>query len=274
MEQCGCELREVGTTNKTRVSDYESEIDSNTRAILKVHSSNFRIVGFTESVSVNDLATVGKKHGIPVVEDIGSGALIDAQRYGLKDEPLAKESLESGADVVSFSGDKLLGGLQCGIVLGSEKLIAKMKKHPLYRAFRVDKITIAALEATLRVYKDPRLAENEIPVLSMLSISPEKLKQRAEILCEEITKRGGAAEVITTKSVAGGGAVPGLELESYAVVPISKESTDKLEEKLRELKIPIIGHIENDRLLLDVRTIFEDDFKYVISSIVSVTECL
>jgi len=272
MAQCGCELREVGTTNKTRLSDYESAIDSNTKAILKVHSSNFKIVGFTESVSIKELASLGKKHKIPVIEDIGSGALVDVQRYGLKDEPLAKESLRDGADIVSFSGDKLLGGLQCGIILGCEEYISRMKKHPLYRAFRVDKISIAALSATLRVYKDPRLAERVIPVLSMLSISADDLKQRAEKLCDEIIKQGGAAEVVSTKSVAGGGSVPGLELDSYAVALICKESTDKVEGELRNMPTSIIGRIENDRLLLDVRTIFEEDFEYIISSVAALTK--
>ncbi|MCL2821035.1 MAG: L-seryl-tRNA(Sec) selenium transferase [Oscillospiraceae bacterium] len=271
MELCGCELREVGTTNKTRTDDYGKAIDDNTRAILKVHSSNFQIVGFTESVSVAELASLGKKYDLPVIEDIGSGALVDVQRYKLKNEPLAKESLKKGADVVCFSGDKLLGGLQCGIILGSSRYITEIKKHPLYRAFRVDKITIAALEATLRVYGDQQLAERDIPVLSMLSAGTDELNERAEKICGEINKRGGAAEVLATKSVAGGGAVPGLELDSYAVMLISKESTDGLEERLRNQPVPIIGHIENDRLLIDVRTLFEEDYEYIISSIVSIT---
>ena len=271
MEQCGCEMREVGTTNKTRLSDYENATDENTRAILKVHSSNFKVVGFTESVTVKELASIGKQYNIPIIEDLGSGALVDVKRYGLNDEPLAEESLKEGADIVSFSGDKLLGGLQCGIILGSEKYISKIKKHPLYRAFRVDKITIAVLEATLRVYGDASAAHRDIPVLSMLSASASELKQRAGKICDEVIKRGGKAEVISAKSVAGGGAVPGLELDSYALFPLSKESTDKLEEKLRNQQIPIIGHIENDKLLLDVRTIFEDDYEYIISVIAALT---
>jgi len=271
MEQCGCELREVGTTNKTRIADYEAAVNSETRAILKVHSSNFKLVGFTESVSVKDLAVLGKKHNIPVIEDIGSGALIDVQRYGLKDEPLPKESLKDGADIVSFSGDKLLGGLQCGIILGCDSYISKMKKHPLYRAFRVDKITIAALEATLRVYGDLNLAQKDIPVLSMLSVSKDELKERAEKICTEVISRGGSAEIVSTKSVAGGGAVPGIELDSYAVVPVGKDSAAEMESKLRNQPVPIIGHIENDRLLLDMRTIFEDDYEYLINTIATIT---
>ena len=265
ISQCGCTLQEVGTTNKTRISDYETAINENTKALLKVHSSNFKIVGFTESASINDLAALGKKNSIPVIEDIGSGALIDVHRYGLQDEPLVKDSLKNGADIVSFSGDKLLGGLQCGIILGHETYIKAMKKHPLYRAFRVDKMTIAALEATLRVYLDPVAAEEKIPVLSMLSMTLDTLRSRADKLGEEIQKRGGTVDIITTKSVAGGGAVPGLELESFAISPIGEVSADEMEQKLRNLPTPIIGRIENDRLLIDVRTLFEDDFEYVIN---------
>jgi len=271
ISQCGATLKEVGTTNKTRITDYEAAITPKTKALLKVHSSNFKIVGFTESVAIKDLTDLGKKCNIPVIEDIGSGALVDVHRYGLLDEPLVKESIKNGADIVSFSGDKLLGGLQCGIILGCEKHISAMKKHPLYRAFRVDKMTIAALEATLRVYADPILAERDIPVLSMLSITEDELHLRAEKLCTDIKKQGGNAEIIKTKSVAGGGAVPGLELDSYAISPTSRGSAVETEQKLRALSVPIIGHIENDRYLLDVRTLFEEDFEYIASAIVGVS---
>jgi len=267
----GSSLREVGTTNKTRLSDYEAAISKDTKAILKVHSSNFKVVGFTESVTVKELAALGKTHDIPVIEDIGSGALTDVRRYGLNDEPLAKESLRDGVDIVSFSGDKLLGGLQCGLILGSKKYIDMIKKHPLYRAFRADKMTIAALEATLRVYADPAAAERDIPVLSMLALTDEDLRTRAEKLCEEIRQKGGSAETVKTKSVAGGGAVPGFELDSYAVTPTGGASADENEQKLRALPVPVIGRIENDRLLLDVRTIFEDDFEYIINAVVKIT---
>ena len=271
ISQCGCLLKEVGTTNKTRVTDYAFAIDNDTKAILKVHPSNFKIVGFTETVTIKELASLGKSHDIPVIEDIGSGALVDVGRYGLKGEPLAKESLENGADIVSFSADKLLGSLQCGIILGCEKYISAMKKHPLYRAFRVDKITIAALEATLRVYADPIAAERDIPVLSMLSLTADTLRIRAEDLCYEIRKQGGLAQVVSIKSVAGGGAIPGLELESFAISPESKESTDEMEEQLRNLSTPIIGYIDNGKLLIDVRTIFEEDYEYITRAIVDLT---
>jgi len=270
IELCGCTLKEVGTTNKTRLSDYERAVNKKTKVILKVHSSNFKIVGFIESVSIDDLSALGQKSKIPIFEDIGSGTLVDVKRYGLNNEPLAIESLKNGADIVSFSADKLLGGLQCGIILGREKYISMIKKHPLYRAFRVDKIAIAALEATLRVYKDPITAEKTIPVLNMLSTPPEVIKKRACLICEKINKLGGNAEVLSTKSVAGGGATPGLDLESYAVSPIVNESIDSFENKLRDLPVPIIGRIENNRLIIDIRTVFEEDFDYLAEALAGI----
>jgi len=269
---CGCSLREVGTTNKTRISDYEAAIDEDTKAILKVHSSNYKIVGFTQSATISELSTFGKSKNIPVIEDIGSGALVDVRRYGINSEPFAAESLKNGADIVSFSGDKLLGGIQCGIILGDKNSIHVIKKHPLYRALRVDKVTVAILEATLRVYADPQAAQREIPVLSMLALSEDVLFARAEKLCNEIRQSGGAAEVESTKSVAGGGAVPGLELNSYAIAPVSSKSAKKIDHHLRQQHIPVIGHIVNDKLLLDVRTIFEEDYEYLVNAVVRVTE--
>ena len=267
IELCGSTLRAVGTTNKTKVSDYESAVDEHTKAILKVHTSNFKVVGFTESASVKELSKLGNSGGIPVIEDIGSGALVDMGRYGITDEPLAKDRLKDGADIVTFSGDKLLGGPQCGIILGSKKYVDRMRQHPMYRALRCDKMTVAALEATLRVYIDPRLAEQEIPVLQMLSISSDELHERAKRLCDEIEKCGGNAEITETDSVAGGGAVPGLELCSYAIVPQAGMSASALESKLRGMEVPIIGRIEDNKFMLDVRTLFEDDFQYIASAI-------
>ena len=196
MEQCSCRLHEVGTTNKTRLSDYEAAISGETRVLLKVHTSNFKIVGFTESVSVGYLAALGKKHGLPVVEDIGSGALIRMEKYGLTDEPFAAGSLASGADVVSFSGDKLLGGPQAGIILGGAKYLSTMKKHPLYRALRVCKLTLAALEETLRAYSDPERAERELPVLAMLSAKEDDLRVKAERLRRLLSDKGVPCEVV------------------------------------------------------------------------------
>jgi len=274
MAECGCELREVGTTNKTRLSDYSEAIDADTRALLKIHTSNFKIVGFTESVALAELAALGKSRGVPVIEDIGSGALIDVRRYGIYDEPFAAESLRSGADVVAFSGDKLLGGPQCGIVLGREPYVSTMKKNPLYRALRAGKMTIAALEATLRVYPDPRAAEREIPVLTMLSQTEETLLARADKLCEEILRRGGRTEVRRAGSVAGGGAVPVQKLDSYAISLLGEKSADEYDKELRTLDMPIIGHIEDGRFLLDVRTMFDEDFGYVAGAVAEATGAL
>jgi len=272
MAQCGCTLREVGTTNKTRLSDYRNAIDGETRALMKIHTSNFRIAGFTESVELEDLIGLGGQHGVPVIEDIGSGALVDLRKYGLYGEPTPAQSLKSGIDSVSFSGDKLLGGPQCGIVLGREVYIAAMKEHPLYRALRVDKMTVSALEATLRVYADLNAAERDIPVLSMLSATEETLRSRAERLCGEIIRMGGNAEAVQAKSVAGGGAVPGLELDSYAVAPSGGKSAAEYELQLRGQTVPIIGHIEEGRLLLDIRTMFEEDYDYIAQVVAGITK--
>ena len=271
LEQCGCILREVGTTNKTRLSDYEKAIDDNTVAILKIHSSNFKIMGFTESVGIKELSALSKKHKIPIIEDIGSGALIDLHEYGIHDEPLVTESLKNGADIVSFSGDKLLGGPQCGIILGKDRYLSKMKRHPLYRALRVDKMTIAALEATLRIYQDPTIALNEIPVLNMLTISKDELSKRADMLCQLIEKSGGKVKIIPVKSTVGGGSIPGLELDSYAIAPDSSMNSIEVDAKLRAAPTPIIGRIEKKRPLLDLRTISPDDYDYIASIITSLT---
>ena len=272
IKQCGCELREVGTTNKTRISDYADAIDGNTRALLKVKSSNYKIIGFTQSVEIKDIAELGAKHNIPVIDNIGSSALVDVRRYGIYDEPFAPQSLKDGADVVSFSGDKLLGGPQCGIVLGRKKHISMMKTHALYRAFRADKMTIAALEATLRVHADLPAAERDIPVLAMLALSVDDLRIRAEKLLEKIKELGGSAEIIPSKSTTGGGTLPGTELDSFAIMPTGKLGADKTEEKLRLLSVPIIGHITEDRLQLDVRTMFEEDFDYIANSVADATK--
>lgn len=264
MEQCACQLREVGTTNKTRIGDYEAAIDSEVRVLLKVHTSNFRVVGFTESVSIDSLAALGKKYSLPVIEDIGSGALIRMEKYGLTGEPYAVDSLASGADIVCFSGDKLLGGPQAGIILGKEKYLKTMKKHPLYRALRVDKMTVAALEETLRAYHDPDRAERELPVLMMLSVSSETLRVKAEHLCGLICSKGLTAEVVPVVSTLGSGAVPGSELPSFAVsITQGNIGATELDRRLRMMMRPVIGRIVKDRYLLDVRTIFERDLAYV-----------
>jgi L-seryl-tRNA(Ser) seleniumtransferase len=260
MEASQCRLREVGTTNKTRLSDYETAIDPDVRALLKVHTSNFRIIGFTEAVAIDSLAALGNKYGLPVIEDIGSGALVRMEKYGLTGEPFAADSLAAGADIVSFSGDKLLGGPQAGIILGRSKYLKIMKKHPLYRALRVGKLTVAALEETLRAYADPALAERELPVLRMLSASEDELRHKAERLCRLLTEKGVPAELIQVDSTVGSGSVPGSELPSYAVsITPGPGSAAALDRRLRLGSTPVIGRIVRDRCLLDVRTIFDNE---------------
>jgi L-seryl-tRNA(Ser) seleniumtransferase len=267
MEQCGCKLREVGTTNKTRINDYENAIDADVRALLKVHTSNFRVVGFTESVPVKDLAGLGHKYELPVIEDIGSGALVNMEKYGITGEPYAVDSLKAGADIVSFSGDKLLGGPQAGIILGKENYLKKMKKHPLYRALRVDKMTVAALEETLRAYHDAERAEHELPVLKMMSAGPEELRSKAERLCILLQDKSVAAEIVPVLSTLGSGSVPGCELPSFAVsVDAGRIGAPELDRRLHRLSKPVVGLVR-ERYLLDIRTMFEADLEYTADAV-------
>ena len=269
MEQCGCSLREVGATNKTHLRDYERAICEDTRALLKVHTSNFRIMGFTESVSLQELVELGKQTGLPVIEDLGSGCFFDLETLGIHDEPTVMNSVKAGVDIISFSGDKLLGGPQAGIILCKEKWIKILKSHPLTRAMRVDKMTLAALEATLDTYLDPEKAQQEIPTIRMLAIDPALLKLRAEALYEKLTALGVTCQVIPEQDQVGGGSVPTQLLPTWAVaVDPQNVTVDGLEERLRkERDIPIIGRIVKDRYLLDTRTLWEEDFDYIAQAV-------
>ena len=269
MEQCGCSLREVGATNKTHLRDYERAICEDTRALLKVHTSNFRIMGFTESVSLQELVELGKQTGLPVIEDLGSGCFFDLETLGIHDEPTVMNSVKAGVDIISFSGDKLLGGPQAGIILCKEKWIKILKSHPLTRAMRVDKMTLAALEATLDTYLDPQKAQQEIPTIRMLAIDPALLKLRAEALYEKLTALGVTCQVIPEQDQVGGGSVPTQLLPTWAVaVDPQNVTVDGLEERLRkESDIPIIGRIVKDRYLLDTRTLWEEDFDYIAQAV-------
>ena len=269
MEQCGCSLREVGATNKTHLRDYENAIGEGTRALLKVHTSNYRILGFSESVPLQDLVALGRKHSLPVIEDLGSGCFFDLERIGIHGEPTVMDSVRAGVDIISFSGDKLLGGPQAGIILGSEEWIARLKTHPLTRAMRVDKMTLAALEATLQSYLDPEKAREEIPTLRMLSIDPARLKLRAELLRERLEKEGVLCEVVPEQDQVGGGSVPTQLLPTWAVAVTPRNLTvDGLEERLRTRSAtPIIGRIAHERYLLDVRTLWEEDFALIAASV-------
>ena len=269
MEQCGCSLREVGATNKTHLRDYERAICEDTRALLKVHTSNFRIMGFTESVSLQELVELGKQTGLPVIEDLGSGCFFDLETLGIHDEPTVMNSVKAGVDIISFSGDKLLGGPQAGIILCKEKWIKTLKSHPLTRAMRVDKMTLAALEATLDTYLDPEKAQQEIPTIRMLAIDPALLKLRAEALYEKLTALGVTCQVIPEQDQVGGGSVPTQLLPTWAVaVDPQNVAVDGLEERLRKQSdIPIIGRIVKDRYLLDTRTLWEEDFDYIAQAV-------
>lgn len=270
MELCGCHLREVGTTNKTHLYDYERAINEDTRALLKVHTSNYRIVGFTESLPLGDMVALGQRTGLPVVEDLGSGSLVELEPYGIHDEPTVQHSIHAGVDVVCFSGDKLLGGPQAGIIVGKNSLISQMKRHPLARAIRVDKMTLAALQATLSAYQDLHQAEREIPTLAMLSAKPEALKAKAETLHQMMTEAGISCRIIPQSGPVGGGSVPTQLLPTYAVALDTPLSPNALEEALRCREKPIIGRISDGHYLLDLRTLFPADFPYIVETVSSV----
>jgi L-seryl-tRNA(Ser) seleniumtransferase len=248
LARSGARLVEVGTTNRTRAADYEKAIGPETAVLLRVHQSNFRLVGFTELPSVADLAKVAQRHGLPLVDDLGSGALARVE-----DEPSVRESLSSGADLVCFSGDKLLGGPQAGIVVGRAELVEKLRRHPLQRAVRADKLTLAALEGTLALYLDPERAFAEIPVLRMAAEPAEAVQTRAERLAQAV---GG--EVEETVARIGGGALPLAELPSFAAA-----LDEELAAPLRAGDPPVIGVIRDGRLLLDCRTLTDAEAEVV-----------
>ena len=260
--ESGAVLKEIGTTNKTHLSDYENVIDENTAALFKVHQSNFKILGFTESVSSFELNSLKEKYNIPIIEDLGSGVLIDLSKYGLSYEPTVQECIKNGVDVVSFSGDKLLGGVQAGIIVGKKEYIEKMKKNQLTRALRVDKFTLSALESVFSYYIDEESAIAKIPTLNMLTAKVEKLYNKAQKLIECLGKSNEFSyEIIDIDSEVGAGSLPTQKLPSKAVKLISESFTEnELEEKLRNNKIPIITRIYKGNLIFDVRTIFENEF--------------
>ena len=257
LESAGATLSEVGSTNRTRLEDYRAgAAKSDPALILKVHRSNFRITGFTEEASLGELVGLGAELGVPVVYDLGSGLLADPERLGLPREPGPAESLAVGADILAFSGDKLLGGPQAGILLGKAEWVDQMRKNPWCRAVRVDKTALAGLEATLQLYRDPETALREIPVLAMLSTSLEVLRERAETMAASISGAGVVAEVIETTSVVGGGTYPGVELESCGVrVDSKEEGADPLAARLRGASVPLVGRVEDGAFWIDLRTV-------------------
>ena len=259
MARSGATLREVGTTNKTRAADYEQAINEKTRLLLRVHRSNFEIVGFTEQPELDDLIALARKNNLPLMEDLGSGVLVDLTEYKLPDEPTAPGELREGVDLITFSGDKLLGGPQAGVIAGRKDLVERCRKHPLFRALRVDKMTYAALEVTLRSYLQSNHAG--VPVLRMLGQSAESIGKRAEKLRAQLAAEIGNAaelEVIDGESVVGGGTTPGATLPTrlLAIRPKNITATE-LAARLRRSDPPVIARVEDDRLLLDLRTVFE-----------------
>jgi L-seryl-tRNA(Ser) seleniumtransferase len=259
MVKSGTHLKEVGTTNRTRLADYERAIGPDTGLILKVHTSNFRIVGFTEEADLLSLVTLGKKHSLPVMDDLGSGCLIDLDRYGLEREPTVRDTLATGVDVVTFSGDKLLGGPQAGIILGKRKTLAQVRKNPLNRALRIDKLTLAALEATLVKYLRPEEALADLRVLRALTEPLDALKRRAQRLAALLRRtlpRGLTLSLIDGRSMAGGGSLPTQEIPTVLIGICAKSlSAAALEAGLRKWKTPIIVRVADDQVLLDVRTL-------------------
>lgn len=263
MALSGADLVEIGATNKTHLKDYEEAITENTRALMKVHTSNYRIMGFTETISVAELVELGKKYDLPVIEDLGSGVFIDLSKYGLEYEPTVLDSINRGADIVTFSGDKMLGGAQAGIIVGKKKYISAMKKNQLTRALRVDKLTICALEATLRMYLDEEEAVKNIPTLNMITMPMEELERKANLLYAEIEKLNLDADVHIEEclSQVGGGSMPLETMKSrgIAITP-NNMNVSTLERKLRLSDSHIIARVYDNKYVLDVRTIFEDEF--------------
>ena len=276
MAKSGGVLTEVGTTNRTHLKDYENAIGENTALLLKVHRSNYSVVGFTAEVSLRELVELGAKHQVPVMEDLGSGTFIDFSRYGLPKEPTVQESVTAGVDVVTFSGDKLLGGPQAGIIVGKETILDRIKQNPIARALRIDKLTLAALEATLRLYRDEEKAINAIPTLRMITEDVEAIAARARDLSaklKEIEDTRLEIKEIDLSSRTGGGALPLLELPSKCLqIRINGMTANTLEKALRNNVPPIIGRIENDAYILDLRTIQRDEITTIQSAMINLLQ--
>ena len=274
MEQSGAILREVGTTNRTRLADYENVLGDKTRLLLRVHPSNFKVTGFTDKPSLEELVALSQRSGIPLIEDLGSGCLVDLAEHGIS-EPTVRQSIEAGVGIVTFSGDKLLGGPQAGILAGKKDLITRVRRHPLFRALRVDKLTIAALEATLGAYL--RAAWEEIPVLRMIRMTPQELKRRSENFIRELRPElpldEVEIEIADGASLAGGGSTPTQSLPSKVIrIASARYSAAKLEQRLRRAPagISVIARVEEDRLVLDLRTVLREQEPLLIKTLAAV----
>jgi L-seryl-tRNA(Ser) seleniumtransferase len=262
MAKSGATLREVGTTNRTRIADYEKATSEGTRLLLRVHRSNFEITGFTERPSIGELAALARRRGIPLAEDLGSGALVDLEKFGIQGETTVLDSLRSGVDVVTYSGDKLLGGPQAGLLTGRPDLIARMRANSLFRALRVDKLTYAVLEATLLAYM--KREHGAIPALRMMALSKEEIGARAESIASRVQSRNVNIEVIDGESVIGGGAAPSSVLPTRLLAVTHVDlGADQLSARLRKSDPPVITRVEEGRVLLDLRTVFPDQDRLV-----------
>ncbi len=274
MEKSGAILKEVGTTNRTHLSDYNNAVNKNTGLILKVHTSNFRIVGFTEEIGLPALVEIGKREKIPVMNDLGSGCFVELDRYGLEKEPTVQEVLKTGVDVVTFSGDKLLGGPQAGIILGSRNILEKIKKNPLNRALRIDKLTLAALEATMKQYLNGEGALSNIRILRAITEPLADVEKRAEKLLTLLQELDSKGVVLTLKkgaSMTGGGALPTQEIPTMLLsVKSSRISANRLDEHLRHCDVPVVVRISEDEVLLDLRTIDEEEFAFIEAGLQSI----
>jgi L-seryl-tRNA(Ser) seleniumtransferase len=272
MAKSGAMLREVGTTNRTRISDYERAINEKTRLLLRVHRSNFQITGFTEQPSLSELVDLGRKRGIPVMEDLGSGALVDLRSLGISGEPGVADSLRAGVDVVTYSGDKLLGGPQAGLLSGRRELIAQIRSNPLFRALRVDKLTYAALEATLLAYV--RQDHDAIPALRMLRLSPEQIEGRAQAMKKTLQSERNrlGVDIVDGQSVVGGGAAPAASLPTRLLaVTCAGLSADELAARLRAGEPPVVARVEEGRVLLDLRTVFAEQDEAVAQALLTIS---
>lgn len=267
MEKSGARLVDVGATNRTHLRDYENAITEETAALLKVHTSNYRIVGFHKEVTLEELVELGKKHNLPVIEDLGSGILSDLNGLGLGDEPTVQQVVAAGPDVVTFSGDKVLGGPQAGIIVGSKEYIDRIKRNPMNRALRIDKMTLAALEATLRLYTDPDLAREKVPTLNMITADPADLKRKARRLANRIKRDCGDVFGISTvagESRVGGGSFPERPLPTTLVrLECKTISASTLKQRLLATEPPLVGRLEDDAFCLDPRTLHDKEFTLV-----------
>ena len=267
MAKSGAILKEVGTTNRTHLKDYENAVENDTGLFLKVHKSNYSVVGFSAEVSLKELVELGAKYHIPVMEDLGSGTFIDFSKYGMIKEPTVQESVATGADVVTFSGDKLLGGPQAGIIVGKKEILDKIKQNPITRALRIDKLTLAALESTFRLYRDEEKAVKAIPTLRMLTLPVEKIEKKANQLLKMLEKLKDQRlniKLISLSSKAGGGSLPLLDLPSKGLgVRIKGVSPNSIEKLMRKNIPPIIGRIEEELYIMDLRTIQDDELTII-----------